>query len=54
MTAPEVLDARDPSLTVEYVVELRNTYARFRRATTDIIDLLHDVKEGIWRSGAAH
>jgi hypothetical protein len=86
ITVPEVLDARDPSLTVEYVVELRNTYARFRRATTDIpvslmvvvaplvtkdghilppaqipsaaedrvIDLLQSVKEGIWRSGAAH
>ena len=36
MTPAAPIDARDPSLTVEYVVELRNTYASFRRASTDV------------------
>ena len=36
MTVAEPLDVRDPSLTVQYVVELQNRYGSFRRASTDI------------------
>ena len=36
MTVPETLDARDPSLSIEYVVELHNTYAHYKHASTDI------------------